>query len=217
MVRVPRSRSCPSPCPCLGDRRGAHASAAPSLLTKRLRVPAKIHRLNISGKCSMDMRIPPLNIKIMLESNSRILAPVRRLAVTPADRILRSLLTRAPPTFTQRRPTRTRGYVEVKSDTHPAIHMTTRGSRRKRRLHPRLDISRFEAARYESCLNPGLERGLHEACGLSMLVPIDLEGGLDPVRPAGEAGPDAGDIGDPKNVVRGYCLDIPRFEESLNN
>ena len=24
-------------------------------------------------------------------------------------------------------------------------------------------------------------------------------------------------IGDPKNTVRGYCLDIPRFEESLND
>ena len=25
------------------------------------------------------------------------------------------------------------------------------------------------------------------------------------------------DIGDSRNTVRGYCLDIPRFEESLNN
>ena len=26
----------------------------------------------------------------------------------------------------------------------------------------------------------------------------------------------AGRLGDSKNTVRGYCLDIPRFEESLN-
>ena len=26
-----------------------------------------------------------------------------------------------------------------------------------------------------------------------------------------------GNVGDSKNAVRGYCLDIPRFEESLNN
>ena len=25
------------------------------------------------------------------------------------------------------------------------------------------------------------------------------------------------DLGDSKNTVGGYCLDIPRFEESLNN
>ena len=45
-------------------------------------IPTKICWLNISGKFSMDMRIPPLNINIMLESNplkSRRL--VRRLAV----------------------------------------------------------------------------------------------------------------------------------------
>ena len=24
-------------------------------------------------------------------------------------------------------------------------------------------------------------------------------------------------VGDSRNTVRGYCLDIPRFEESLNN
>ena len=46
-------------------------------------VPTKIRRLEISGKFPMDMRIPPLEIKIRLESNplkSRIL--VRRLPVS---------------------------------------------------------------------------------------------------------------------------------------
>ena len=46
-------------------------------------VPAKIRWLKISGKLPTDMRIPPLKIKIMLESNplkSRIL--VRRLAIS---------------------------------------------------------------------------------------------------------------------------------------
>ena len=49
--------------------------------TKNL--PAEIAWLKLSGKFPMDMRIPPLNVKILLESNpleSRIL--VRRLAVS---------------------------------------------------------------------------------------------------------------------------------------
>ena len=32
-------------------------------------IPTKIRRLGISGKFPMDMRIPPLRTKIMLESN----------------------------------------------------------------------------------------------------------------------------------------------------
>ena len=48
----------------------------------RLIIPTKIRSLTISGESPMDMRIPPLNIKILPESNplkSRIF--VRRLAV----------------------------------------------------------------------------------------------------------------------------------------
>ena len=55
-------------------------ATTPNLPTKNL--PAKIAWLKFCGKLSMDIRIPPLNIKIMLESNplkSRIL--VRRLGV----------------------------------------------------------------------------------------------------------------------------------------
>ena len=47
-------------------------------------IPAKTCLLKASGKFHMDMKIPTLNIKILLESNplkSRIL--VRRLAVSP--------------------------------------------------------------------------------------------------------------------------------------
>ena len=57
------------------------APSTPSLPTKNL--PAKIRWLEISGKLPMDMRIPPLKLKILLVSNplkSRIL--VQRLAVT---------------------------------------------------------------------------------------------------------------------------------------
>ena len=59
---------------------GTRPKGTPSLPTKI--IPAKIPWLKISGKSPMDMRIPPLKIKIMLDSNplkSRIL--VRRLAV----------------------------------------------------------------------------------------------------------------------------------------
>ena len=55
-------------------------ASAPNLPTKI--IPTKIHWLNISGKFPMDMRIPPLTLKILPESNplkSRIL--VRRLAM----------------------------------------------------------------------------------------------------------------------------------------
>ena len=54
----------------------------PNLPTKT--IPTKIRRLKTSGEFPLDMRAPPLNIKILLESNppeSRIL--VRRLAVPP--------------------------------------------------------------------------------------------------------------------------------------
>ena len=60
---------------------GFHLRAsAPNFPTKIIH--AKIRWLNMFGKSPMDMRIPPLSIKIMLESDplkSRIL--VRRLAV----------------------------------------------------------------------------------------------------------------------------------------
>ena len=52
----------------------------PDIPAKNL--PTKIARLKLSGKCPMGMRIPPLKLKIMLESSplkSRVL--VRRLAV----------------------------------------------------------------------------------------------------------------------------------------
>ena len=55
----------------------------PNLPTKI--IPAKIRFLKLSGKFPMDMRIPPLDIEMLLESNplkSRIL--VRRLAVAGA-------------------------------------------------------------------------------------------------------------------------------------
>ena len=50
--------------------------------------PAEMHRLNFSGELPVAMRIPPLKIKITIESNilkSRIL--VRRLAVLPIPEI----------------------------------------------------------------------------------------------------------------------------------
>ena len=51
----------------------------PNLPTKI--IPTKICRLNNSGKSPLDMRIPPLEIKIMLESNPlRFRILVRRLA-----------------------------------------------------------------------------------------------------------------------------------------
>ena len=55
-----------------GSRQGGQMklcslSGTPNLSTKNLL--AKIHRLKISGKSHMDMRIPPRNIKILLESN----------------------------------------------------------------------------------------------------------------------------------------------------
>ena len=57
----------------------------PNIPTKM--IPTKIACLKLSGKLAMDMRIPPLIIKIMLESNplkSRIF--VRRLAVQTVTR-----------------------------------------------------------------------------------------------------------------------------------
>ena len=55
--------------------------STPNLPTKI--IPTKIRWVNIYGKFPMDMRIPPLEIQVMLEPNplrSRVL--VRRLAVT---------------------------------------------------------------------------------------------------------------------------------------
>ena len=63
-----------------GKPRQESASGMPNLTTKI--IPTKVCWPNISGKSPMDMIIPPLNIKIMLESNplkSRSL--VWRLAV----------------------------------------------------------------------------------------------------------------------------------------
>ena len=62
----------------------------PNLPTKI--IPAKIRWLNVSGKFPMGMGIPPLRIKIMLESDppkSRIL--VRRLAVRTPNPPTKSL------------------------------------------------------------------------------------------------------------------------------
>ena len=64
-----------------GPKTADLAQAKPNLPTKI--VPAKIPRLNISGKSPMGLRIPPLKIKILLESKtseSRIL--VQRLDAT---------------------------------------------------------------------------------------------------------------------------------------
>ena len=69
------------------DRGAAGGSSGAGLATPNLPtqiIPAKIRRLRISGEICIDMRIPPLHINIMLESNpprSRIL--VRRLAASP--------------------------------------------------------------------------------------------------------------------------------------
>ena len=67
---------------------------APSLPTKIM--PTKIRWLNISGKFPLSLGIPPLKLKILLESNplkSRIL--VRRLAVPTADYSPRKLCVHA--------------------------------------------------------------------------------------------------------------------------
>ena len=63
-----------------GERSGAAAAPATPDLPTNI-IPTKIRRLKTSAKLSLDMRIPPLNFKILLESaplKSRIL--VRRLA-----------------------------------------------------------------------------------------------------------------------------------------
>ena len=62
-------------------------------------IPAKIAGLKLSGKFPMDTRIPPLRIKITLESNplkSRIL--VGRLGARPASQV-RPALWFAQPLF----------------------------------------------------------------------------------------------------------------------
>ena len=66
--------------------------AKPNLPTNK--IPAKICRLNISRNSPTDMRFPPLQVKILLQSNppkSRIL--VRRLAVPWVMRTGRSCRT----------------------------------------------------------------------------------------------------------------------------
>ena len=72
------------------QNRCATASLATKIAPTKI-IPTKICRLTISGKRPMDLRIPPLNIQIMLGSNplkSRIL--VRRSAVPlePAQSVL---------------------------------------------------------------------------------------------------------------------------------
>ena len=76
----PRRRSCSTPCGSPSSTTRAPSRPAPSLPTKL--IPIKIAQLKLSRKLPMDMRIPPLKGKILLESNplkSRTL--VRRLAV----------------------------------------------------------------------------------------------------------------------------------------
>ena len=46
-------------------------------------VPTNIARLKLSGKSPLDMRIPPLKIKITLESNSEIHNVSRGIGRTP--------------------------------------------------------------------------------------------------------------------------------------
>ena len=61
---------------------GARAAATLSLPTKI--IPAKIRWLKLSGKFPMNMRVPPLEIKILIKSNPlKPWALVRRLAVLP--------------------------------------------------------------------------------------------------------------------------------------
>ena len=70
------------------------SALAPNLPNKT--IPTKICRLTISRKSLIDMGIPPLEIKMLLESNplkSRIL--VQRLATRSASRHLR-ILPRSP-------------------------------------------------------------------------------------------------------------------------
>ena len=71
-----RSRSQPEgPSDCFATQTRTH-----NLPTKT--IPTKIHLLKISGKILMGMRIPPLKLKIMLESNPlKSTTLVRRLAV----------------------------------------------------------------------------------------------------------------------------------------
>ena len=59
--------------------RHASASHTPSLPTNI--IPTQIARLELSGKSPMDMGIPPLNIKIMLESNPLQSTMLGRLGV----------------------------------------------------------------------------------------------------------------------------------------
>ena len=71
------------------ERLFGFSTGAPNLPAKI--IPAKIRRLKLSGRFPMDMRIPPLKIKILLESEplkSRIL--VERLAVQTACPLLAS-------------------------------------------------------------------------------------------------------------------------------
>ena len=74
-----------------------HASLpTPNLPTEI--IPTKIPRLKLSGEFPADMRIPPLEIKILLESNplkSRIF--VRRLAVHTVPAPLSANRSLAPP------------------------------------------------------------------------------------------------------------------------
>ena len=63
----------------LHARRQNVRTSTPNLPTKIL--PAKIRRLETSGEFPMDMRIPPLKIKILLESNP----PKSRISVQRLD------------------------------------------------------------------------------------------------------------------------------------
>ena len=81
---VPRPRTKPRVGAFCADARShtPRVSRTPNLPTKI--IPTKIRRLKISGKFPMGLRIAPLGIKILLESNPlkpRIL--VRRLAAWP--------------------------------------------------------------------------------------------------------------------------------------
>ena len=70
--------------PWLSSNLGAQVRT-PNLPTKI--TSAKIRWLKLSGKVPMDMRIPPLRIKILLESNPlKSIILVRRLAVAEERR-----------------------------------------------------------------------------------------------------------------------------------
>ena len=89
LPRAPRARA--------SETRGSPGSDNVRMGTPNLPTnitPANIARRKLSGKSSLGLEIPPLNIKIMLEPNPlKSTMLVGRLAVIPLTSILQSLNT----------------------------------------------------------------------------------------------------------------------------